>query len=153
MCMLAERRVQLLWLNWWPPNSQGAVPCCQREIAIGCQQGEPSKSFCFRRAMYSSKARVAAAFLVRSPPTLTACSMSLGSKERFVAMCYLLHTNLHMRAQAYNVTDGVATKMLKRRAISCVDPRLTLTTVGHRVGKSRERRSQSRELFSIAAPL
>src|ERR1700688_2095298 len=49
--------------------------------------------------MNSSSARVTAAFFVRSPLTLTACSMSFGSSERLVAMCHLSHTSLHIEGR------------------------------------------------------
>src|SRR5665213_2971212 len=72
-----------------------------------------TRCFCLRRAMYSSSARVTAAFLVRSPPTLTACSISFGSKDRFVAMCHLLHITLHNDGSCCNLDCLIYTPYTK----------------------------------------
>jgi hypothetical protein len=52
---------------------------------------------------------------VRSPLTLTACSMSFGSSERLVAMCYLPHISLHIALAADNAAAIFAVSSRKER--------------------------------------
>src|SRR5262245_59799707 len=63
--------------------------------------------------MNSCRAFVTAAFFVRSPLTSSARSISLGSIDRFVAMCDYLHTQSHRSRAciqvAANQRIGVAT--------------------------------------------
>src|SRR5436853_2098480 len=73
--------------------------------------------------MNSSKARVTAAFLVRSPLTSTARSMSLGSRDRLVAMCDSLHISLHKACAAGNAAgrgrrNAGASRRLARAGIA-----------------------------------
>src|SRR6058998_3076275 len=53
--------------------------------------------------MNSVRARVTAAFLVRSPLTSTAFSKSLGSMDRLVAMCQPPHIILHTAGQGSRI--------------------------------------------------
>src|SRR5712691_12213490 len=53
--------------------------------------------------MNSVRARVTAAFLVRSPLTSSAFSKSLGSMERLVAMCQPPHMILHTVGQGSSI--------------------------------------------------
>jgi hypothetical protein len=51
---------------------------------------------------------VAAAFLVRSPLSAKARSISFGSMDRFVAMCEFPHMSLHIMSWGRNDRVGTA---------------------------------------------